>query len=152
MSQVPDGPKVVVGVDDSPGAATVLGWAAAQARATHAPMKVVFAWRRPDVPGELRSGVEFELDREAERTVSGLVASLAPGVETETVVADAPAVPLLLRQVRAQDLLVLGGHHPVRPGDTPLGGVVPICLAQAPCPVVVVPVPGSTTGSTAGAS
>ena len=143
--QAPEGPRIVVGVDAFEGATTVLRWAAAQARATHLPLTVVFAWRRPDVSGEPRAAMEFELVRAAEHTASALVADLPPDVTAETVVADGPVVPLLLRHVRPQDLLVLGGHRPASSDDTPLGSVLADCLQRAPCPVVVVP---AVTGRT----
>jgi nucleotide-binding universal stress UspA family protein len=143
MSQDPE-PRaariIVAGVDPSVHSHAVVDWAAAQARDTGAQLRVVFGWTTPPVPGEGRPSVEFDLYRAADKTVEDLVADLPDDLDVETVAAHEQPVPLLLRQARHADLLVLGSRGAGHPAGAGLGSVTLGCLEQAACPTVVIPV------------
>lgn len=59
--------------------------------------------------------------------------------------ASARTADVLTGAARAADLLVLGSHGNSRIRHTVLGSVSEECVRRANCPVVVVPVPASTT-------
>ncbi|MGZ4459690.1 MAG: universal stress protein [Nocardioidaceae bacterium] len=134
------GPLVVVGVDGSDHSVAVLRWAAQQARATQGRLRVVYGWRLPDVPGYVPPRAEFELSGAAEAMVGKLVTEVPHGLPVDVVVEEEPPVRLLLQQTRDAALLVVGSHGTGHPGGKLLGSVAQSCLAQATCPIVVVPV------------
>lgn len=148
---VPVGGRVVVGVDDSPGALHALRWALGDAARRGATLEVVHAWEPPLAFGPVDLGpipVPDDGEREAAaRAVLEAVVAKAleePGPRPpeldRVLVADASA-PALLERSRGADLLVLGRRG--RGGFTGLllGSVSHQCITHATCPVVVVPRP-----------
>lgn len=136
-------PLIVVGIDGSAKSETVLRWAADQARAVHARMRVVLAWQFPELPGYVPPRVESDLSEAAEKITERLVGTVLDGFEVETVVQEGGAVRLLLSEAKDADLLVLGSHGHGHNGGKLIGSVTQSCLVQAHCPVVVIPVNGS---------
>jgi len=135
---------VVVGVDGSERSIPVLQWAAQQARATGAQVRVVTAWRFPEVPGYRAQRVEADLSAVLEHIVAEMVDKTLSDVPHQVVIDEGGAVRLLLREARQADLMVLGlrGHdHDHDRASVPrLGSVTQAVLVESPCPVVVVPV------------
>lgn len=136
-------PLIVVGVDGSAKSEAVLRWAADQAKAVHAHLRVVHTWQFPELPGYIPFRVESDLSEAAEKLVDQLLNQVLDGLEADTVVQEGGAVRILLAEARHADLLVLGSHgygHDGHDGGKLLGSVTQSCLMQATCPVVIVPV------------
>ena len=150
---VPDSvPVVVVGVDGSERSAPVLRWAMRYAAAVHGRLHVVLAWQLPELATYVPLRIEASLDEEETKRVDGLVSDAlhALGLREEelgieTTVQEGGPVRLLLRTAQDADALVLGRHGHGRGHDTAklIGSVAQSCLAQAACPVVLVPVDGA---------
>jgi nucleotide-binding universal stress UspA family protein len=144
--------SIVVGVDGSPGAELALRFAAREAKLRGASLRAVIAWHMPSLaygsalapvgvdPGEFEEAARETL----ERAVSAAAGELE-GVAVEQVVALGQAAEVLVEQAREADLLVVGtrGHG----GFTGLllGSVGLQCAHHAPCPTVIVPVPGESS-------
>jgi nucleotide-binding universal stress UspA family protein len=141
-------PRIVVGVDGSPGATVALRWARAEAGLRGATLDVVHAWHEPyvgGIPGMGPYGISFdELERAARAELDRAIGHAGPpppGVRVEPILAPGPAAAVLLEAAKGADLLVVGSRG--RGGFTGLllGSVGQQCVHHAPCPVVVVPVP-----------
>src|SRR4051812_47948417 len=131
---------VVVGVDGSDAAVRAVRWAGTYARATGHPVRLVAAWHWPTSMGVPRNLGGRDPH---EAAVVGL-ARASPGrgllsdqITTETV--DGRATAVLVKQMKENDVLVVGsrGHGAVT--GALLGSVSTHCVHHAPCPVVVVP-------------
>jgi nucleotide-binding universal stress UspA family protein len=137
---------IVVGVDGSPGGRLALKWALGEAARRGGTVRAVIAWQwdgqaltpiadtNPDAAKEQATAT---LTRELETVSSETPTPLAVAAE---VVHGSPA-PVLARAAADADLLVLGSHGHGRLHHAVLGSVSEECIRQAPCPVVVVPVP-----------
>lgn len=139
-------PLVVVGVDGSERSAAVLRWAVHQARALRGRLRVVLAWRMPELLESVPARIEASMSDAMVDRVEGLLADALAYYDiregelpVERVVQEDGAVRLLLRHARDADLLVLGSSGGGHDAAKLLGSVTQSCLMQAPCPVVVVP-------------
>ncbi|MGW3497635.1 universal stress protein [Streptomyces sp. NPDC001020] len=146
---------IVAGVDSEPGTRTALAWAADEAARRRVPLRLVHAegvptagFRRWEIPpsweawnralheaGEkvLKAAVDFAEARQPQIEVSGLLAEGNP-------------VWILREQSQEATALVLGSWHLSRMKE--MFGTAPVALpviAQAQCPVVVVPGPEHVT-------
>jgi nucleotide-binding universal stress UspA family protein len=148
-AQRPPGPgaPVVVGVDGSAGAAKAVGFAAATAAGSGAPLLVVAAWTVPDV-----AGVEFTVRDFEERMVAAtrqLAQDVArdavaqarrsqPGLDVQARVVEQPAAEALDQVSGDAGLVVVGARG--RGGLTGLflGSVSRATIHGAACPVAVV--------------
>ncbi|POX63512.1 universal stress protein [Streptomyces sp. Ru62] len=137
---------IVVGVGDTAGSTVVVRFAFREAEARHCPLHVVRAWHRPaHRPPAHPLLVGSPAHEHEERAAALLDDALRdaerehPGVPVHCVVAEGPAVDVLLAHAATADLLVLGSprrHGPLRP---PLNGVTQTVLRHTDCPVAVVP-------------
>lgn len=137
--------RVVVGVDGSEGSKLALRWAMDEATARGWPLLVVMAWSYLDQhhPG---GGEGFDPsygEGEAEEALDALIEEVrASGNAFEqpmekAVPCELPQVALI-DSVFPQDLLVIGARgHGVLAGKL-IGAVSLHCVAEAPCPTVVV--------------
>lgn len=132
-------PLIVVGVDGSKQSAAVLRWAVNEARVSNARVRAVLTWHFPTPPDYVPFRVESELSEAAERLLDRLVGAVGDDVAVEQVVQEGTAIPVLLREARHADLLVVGRHGDGHDGAKLIGAVAQTCVVQAPCPVVVVP-------------
>jgi nucleotide-binding universal stress UspA family protein len=152
------GPRVVVGVDGSPGARAALAQALVYAARRGAalvvlaasPVTLMWAGGAPlDIPdteavradterraGELLDEVRGE---EPMAAIPGVAA-----VDARVIAAEGRPVPVLLEAARGADLLVVGSRGRGAMRSALLGSVALHCLTHAPCPVVVVH-PGAAT-------
>jgi nucleotide-binding universal stress UspA family protein len=145
------GPRVVVGVDGSPGARAALALALAGAARRGAALDVVATY---PVTLVWTGGVPLDIPdvdavrADTERRVRELVAdvgreeSLAGihGVATVPVrflTAEGRPVPVLLEAAEGADLLVVGSRGRGAIRSALLGSVALHCVTHAPCPVVV---------------
>jgi nucleotide-binding universal stress UspA family protein len=137
-------PTVVVGVDDSAGAAEALRWAIAEARLRGAPLRAIHAYpywaAQIGYYGELGLGIA-EMRSAAggvlERAIDGLGAE-AEGVDIHRRVIPGQAADVLIAAAGAEDLLVVGSRGHGGLAGLLLGSVSQRCVQHARCPVVVV--------------
>ncbi len=139
---------VVVGVDGSQGSRAALAWAAAEARARGAQLRVVLAW---EYPSSILYGGAFavaggaalsEVPALAEERLEALLAELAPefeGVEVRRRAVRGPAGRALVDASREADLLVVGSRGHGGFAEFLLGSVSRHCVHYARCPVAIVP-------------
>lgn len=146
------GRRIVVGVDDSPGARAALGYALREGKLGGTRVEVLGAFARPEfwageaIPGwsmgpaieDIREVVQAQVDRvvaEVRDEVGPECADVA--VLTHVVAGNAAAV--LLDSARSADLLVVGSRGHGGFASMMLGSVSLHCVLHAPCPVTVVP-------------
>jgi nucleotide-binding universal stress UspA family protein len=150
-------PRVVVGVDGSPGARLALAAALRTAAARRARLDVVAAFHAPVVwargaPVEVPDvdALRSDTERRAGALVDDVRRQLAGAageddVDVVLTVTEAPPVQALRDAAQGADLLVVGsrGRGPVR--SALLGSVALHSISTAPCPVLVVhPAPADT--------
>jgi nucleotide-binding universal stress UspA family protein len=141
-------PRVLVGVDGSPGSRVALGAAVAEARRTGAMLLVVaaFAQHEPwlEPPAVMAANAEMvrkELQTELDDLVVEALAEgpadlVAPPVVTTVV--QGPAGEVLVERSRTADLLVVGSRGRGTLRGLLLGSVALHCAMHASCPVMVV--------------
>lgn len=139
---------VAVGVEADAGSGAALRWAAAEARASGATLRIVHAWSlpvanwsdlgaspalEPQVFHDAATAIVTEAGRRAERWLA------VDGPPVELVTPEGPAVSALLDAAADADLLVVGSHGRGPIGDlVHLGSVAAACAHRARVPVVVV--------------
>ncbi len=133
---------IVVGVDGSESSVDALRWAAAQARLTGAPLKVVSTWYLPTSSGWAPLWPpDFDPEIEARKSLSDVIErELGPDTDVEVrqeVVEGHPA-PVLVAESEGADLLVVGSRGHGAFAGMLLGSVSEHCASNAACPVVIV--------------
>jgi len=142
---------VVVGVDGSDGSLTALRWAAAEAVALRAPLRVVHvldprARRAPYAQAAAWDADATDSTAEADRLIERYLLDMhAVDCVRRVFEIGAPA-EILLKHAADARMLVLGhterqrdpGAEPPREGPA-LGPIARACVAHSTCPVVVVP-------------
>lgn len=144
--------RVVVGVDGSEPAARAAEWAAGEAAARGTGLDLVHAWDYvavEDTPASQRPEDHLRAQRDATARVLGTVRTVVardhPDVDVTTTAVDDEPVSALVEASRSAPLLVVGTRG--RGGFTSLllGSVSLSLVANAPCPVAIVP-PGHAQG------
>jgi nucleotide-binding universal stress UspA family protein len=151
-------PRVVVGIDGSPGSRAALAWAMEAAAATGATVEAVtafavdFYWTDPYLadPGRVDA-----ITADTRALAAGMVGEAraamaetgATAPDVELVVVPGPAPQHLVHQSRGADLLVVGSRGRGGVASTLLGSVALHCSAHARCPVVVVHPTGAERGA-----
>ena len=141
---------VVVGIDGSFTSWDALRWAATEARYRDAELKVVdVAFLRPGMlPGILPHDEGQMLARMLGEVLVGPLAGVTASVDPEPAYRHTPgdrserdkSIGLVLARAAADaDLLVVGSHGYGNVGGVATGSVTNDCLAEAACPVVVIP-------------
>ena len=138
--------RIVVGVDGSPNAEAAVQWALGEALAREGELRLVRAWQDPyrwtdpevirEVHGDLLAQEESELDVVADH----LQAELRRPVDRA--VGRGAASEVLRTEAEAADLLVLGTRGLGGFAGVLLGSVATQLSQHAPCPLVLVPLPG----------
>jgi nucleotide-binding universal stress UspA family protein len=135
---------IVVGIDGSEQAARAVRWAAEEARAHHARLVVVAAWREP-LPidaggmGVVPPDVSGEIEEGTRRMLSDQLTGIdMAGVEVEHRLVHEEPVDALLEAAADADLLVVGGREHGRLTTLFVGSVSDTLVHRAPCPVVIV--------------
>ncbi|MGP8001156.1 MAG: universal stress protein [Streptosporangiaceae bacterium] len=137
-----DQPRIVVGVDGSPGGMAALRWAARQAEQTGGTLDAVIGWQFPAFFGWAPVGSdEVDLAKIAGETLASAVTEVfgpqwPAWVHTE-VVAGHPA-EALVRAAEGADLLVVGSRGHGGFADALLGSVSTYCVHHAGVPVTVI--------------
>lgn len=144
-SAVPRG-SVVVGIDGSTEAHAALRWAVQQAELTGAHARAIAVWHEPPRFGDAPMVTDDDVEQEATRWLRAAVADL-PGAEISTTVEHGDPSRVLLDQAADAELLVLGNHGRGALSGAMLGSVAQRCVQRAPCPVLLVPAPLTTTAT-----
>jgi uncharacterized protein len=142
--------KVVVGIDGSFTSWDALRWAATEARYRGAELKVVdVAFLQPGtLPGNLSPDEGQILTRMLGEVLSGPLAGVTASVDPEPAYRhasgdrrerDQPLGLVLARAAADEDLLVVGSHGYGNVSGVVTGSLADDCLAEAACPVVVIP-------------
>ena len=138
--------RILVGIDDSPGAREALAWAAREAQATGAALSVIHAWHfdiawidavNPDVP-KWRDRARDTGERLVRRVVLE-VCGAQPDSNVECCAIEGGAADVLLDAAADADLLVVGSRGRGTFAGALLGSVSNRVAHCAPCPVVIVP-------------
>jgi len=134
---------IVVGVDESAGAASALRWAVREAEARESSLTAVLAWDFLD-QHHLAAGAPFDpaySEADAVNALRSIVVGALGEVRAATIeqnaVCDLPAAALL-EQSAGADLLVVGARGMGRFRKLLVGSVSQQCLHLATCPVAVV--------------
>ncbi len=154
-------PRLVVGVDGSPGSRAALRYALVAAVARDADLEVESAvplqlyWMgnypvSPSLFATLRSGTEAGVEALLEE-VRGEVTPDLPRDRVRVFATGGGAAQTLLERAEGADLLIVGSRGRGAVRSALLGSVALRCLAAAPCPVVVVHEDAPTEGPGAGA-
>jgi nucleotide-binding universal stress UspA family protein len=145
-------PRVVVGVDGSPGSRAALVHAFTAAAQRGAELDVVSSYHVTlvwtggsplEVPGTEAIGVDTEsragaLVDDVRRDLSTIGSPGVDAVDVRLVVSQGHAVAELLKRSEHADLLVVGSRGRGAMRSALLGSVALHCATHAPCPVVVV--------------
>lgn len=155
MSGPTDRRPIVVGVDPDPAKRMALAWAADEAARRGLPLRLVHAEGTPTGgyrTGEVRPSWEewnAALHRAGERVLEdavGFVAARHSRLETDALLAEGNTVWILREQSHDATAVVLGSRHLSRVQEVFGGASVALpVVAQARCPVVVVPEPEHVT-------
>jgi len=141
------GPRIVVGVDGTPGSAAAVRWAVREAMLRRGSVHLVFAVDRrrgqfaPYAPGTRAQEMD-EAHAAARELLAAAVEVAGASLPPERLwseLADGLPARVLVDRAATAGLLVLGTTTPEAgqpEGD--LGPVVRACLRHAPCPVVAV--------------
>ena len=135
---------IVVGVDESEGAAEALRWAIREADAREAALTVVLVWGWLDQhhldPGEPFDPKYHEADAlgPLERMVAKALPDGVPDGIRLKVISDLAGPGLVVRAAADADLLVVGARGLGGFKGLLVGSVSQHCLHHAPCPVAVV--------------
>jgi nucleotide-binding universal stress UspA family protein len=157
--------RIVVGVDGSPGARAVLGYALGQARRRGADLDVVSTyWLEPSYFGGAPlddvdpEGIHDATQDRARALIDEVRQDPATPLPTggrETrirlIVAEGPATHKLIKRSEGADLLVVGSRGRGAIRSLALGSVALHCVTHARCPVVVVhrpPAPADVPSAT----
>ena len=138
---------IVVGVDGSPGSQVAIEFAAREAAAHGATLRIVTAWEVPATvlsSGEVAPDIYQSFEEEARKTVSDAAArvrELEPSVACEERIVEGHAGNALVDEAGSADLVVIGrrGHSAFT--ELLLGSISHQVADHAKCPVVIVPRP-----------
>jgi nucleotide-binding universal stress UspA family protein len=139
------GPRVVVGVDGSPGARAALRFALEDAARRGVPVEAVTAYRPPEVWMDFYAVDDVEADRvrdvaveKAEAFVAEVVGEVPQPPEVRVRAVMGTAAEALIRESAGADLLVVGSRGHGGFSSMLLGSVSMQCALHATCPVTVV--------------
>jgi nucleotide-binding universal stress UspA family protein len=139
--------EIVVGLDDSPSGKAALSWAAEQAIRTHTVLRAVHVLDWPYGANDTaspssrgRRNLTFEEAQEAYvASITKVFDDIAPRPDWLIQFAKGEPGPVLVRQSRDAQLLVMGTREHVGVGRLVVGSISHYCLSHAVCPVVAVP-------------
>ncbi|MBO0893152.1 MAG: universal stress protein [Acidimicrobiales bacterium] len=132
--------RIVVGVDGSAGSRAALEFAIKEASLRGARVDAVISWHIPVMAMEAGVASNFDPEGWARSTLEDELAAVPAGdVHVEGRVARGHPSVALLEAASGADLLVVGTRGRGGFAGLLLGSVSQHCVANAPCPVVVVP-------------
>jgi nucleotide-binding universal stress UspA family protein len=133
---------VVAGVDGSAAAETAIKWASEEALSRRASLRLVhaFIWPEFHIPlgsTEVAAGLRAAADRVVEEAVR-IARKLEPGLEIEGTRHDGYPAPILLKESKHADVLVIGSRGLSVTLGALIGSTGLDLAANAHCPVVIV--------------
>jgi nucleotide-binding universal stress UspA family protein len=139
--------EIVVGLDDSPSGKAALSWAAEHAIRTQTVLRAVHVLDWPYGANDTaspssrgRRNLTFEEAQEAYvASITKVFDDIAPRPDWLIQFATGEPGPVLVRQSRDAQLLVVGTREHVGLGRLLVGSISHYCLSRAACPVVAVP-------------
>jgi nucleotide-binding universal stress UspA family protein len=139
--------EIVLGLDDSPSAKTALGWAAEQAIRRQTRLRAIHVLDWPygsSSPTVEAAGSSAQLTFEAAQAayvanITGVFDASSPRPDWLVQFATGEPGPVLVKQSRESQLLVVGTREHVGLGRLLTGSISHYCLSNAACPVVSVP-------------
>ncbi len=136
---------IVVGTDGSAGANAAVEFAAREAVAHKAKLRVVASWEvppvvmvSPEMAADLFTAIQEEAQAIAAESVNAAKA-VEPGLVVEEVVSEGHAGQVLVEESRHADLVVVGRRGRGGFAELLLGSVSQHVMHHAACPVVIVP-------------
>ncbi len=136
---------IVVGTDGSAGAKAAVEFAAREAAAHGARLRVVASWQvppvvmvSPEMAADLFAAIQEEAQAIAAESV-GVAKAVSPGLAVEEVVSEGHAGQVLVDESRRADLVVVGRRGRGGFAGLLLGSVSQHVMHHAVCPVVIVP-------------
>jgi nucleotide-binding universal stress UspA family protein len=136
--------RIVVGTDGSPNSRAALAWALREASAHGARLQVVHAWRPPCTTGGYAVPIrpfEEAAAQVLDEALDSVDADSFP-VPLSRVTACGSAARTLIGLAEGAELLVVGSRGLGTFGSLVVGSVSQHCAHDAPCPVMIVPLPG----------
>jgi len=138
------GPRVVVGVDGSPGSLDALRVALEEAQLRQAPLRVVMAWQLTWLEIALETpALAEQVEEHAAEVLEAALASVdhgrGAGVEVSGELVNGHASTVLLEAAHDATLLVVGTRGTGAVSGTLVGSVAHAAIHHARCPVLVVP-------------
>ncbi len=142
--------RVVAGIDGSPAAESAIRWAAAEAAARGAELRLVhaFVWplfHVPVGPSDMAPGLRAAADKIVRESVES-ARKFEPGITVEGLRADGFPAPLLIQASAEADLVVIGSRGLGVTLGALIGSTGLDLTANAHCPVVVIR-PSETTAA-----
>jgi len=139
--------EIVVGLDDSPSAKVALRWAADQAILSHAVLRAIHVLDWPYGPSSTplparRHDVDPTFDEVQAAylaSITDVFDDISPRPDWLIQFATGEPGPVLVRQSRDSQLLVVGTREHVGFSRLLVGSISHLCLSHASCPVVAVP-------------
>ena len=139
--------EIVIGLDDSPSGKAALSWAAEQAISRHAVLRAIHVVDWPYGPSDAtlparRDAMNLTFDEVQEAYMAKITKvfdDISPRPDWLIQFATGEPGPVLVRQSRDSQLLVVGTREHVGLGRLLVGSISHYCLSHASCPVVAVP-------------
>jgi nucleotide-binding universal stress UspA family protein len=133
---------VVAGIDGSTAAETAIKWAADEAVSRQAALRLVHAFVWPEFkvplgPSDVAPGLRAGADKVVEESLE-LARKLEPGLQIEATRYDGFPAPILLKQSKQAELLVIGSRGLSVTLGALIGSTGLDLAANAHCPVVIV--------------
>ncbi len=139
-ARVIEGHRIVVGIDGSLASLSALEWAARQAELTDASLEIVATWDWPTGLGWSIIPEGYDPAAELLKMIDPLMVSLRtahPKIVVESKIIEGHPAPVLIRESKGADLLVIGSRGHGEFIGMLLGSTSEHCVANAACPVVV---------------
>jgi nucleotide-binding universal stress UspA family protein len=132
--------RIVVGIDGSPASLLALEWAARQAELTNSLLEIVAAWEWPTGFGWTAIPEGYDPATDTEKVLEPVLSSLRvahPRVMLKQKIVEGHPAPVLVKESRGADLLVVGSRGHGEFVGMLIGSTSEHCVANAACPVVV---------------
>ncbi|HEU4909536.1 MAG TPA: universal stress protein [Propionibacteriaceae bacterium] len=136
--------EIIVGLDDSPSGRAALRWAARQAVLAGSLLRAIHVLDWPygsatDPEGNTSQPSHAEIDESYRRSITAVFEQADPDPDWQLEFARGDAGPVLVREAKGAQLLVVGTREHVGLGRLLVGSISHYCLTHATCPVVAIP-------------
>jgi nucleotide-binding universal stress UspA family protein len=136
--------EIIVGLDDSPSSRAALRWAARQAVLAETPLRAIHVLDWPyglaaDPEANTTQPSHDEIDESYRSSITAVFEQASPHSDWQLEFARGDAGPVLVREAKDAQLLVVGTREHVGLGRLLVGSISHYCLTHANCPVVAVP-------------